>query len=438
MSKETAGLSKPELTQKFVYSTTTVNTFKEQKGQLQDKLLPEVYVLEKGLFGFFLTREKLKFEVPTALYGSINKRSDKIIAAFERREVSTGALLTGAKGSGKSELMKVTANKMLAKGYPVLVINEPYSGQDFMDYIESLGEIVVMFDEFAKTYKKAASKDDMGDPQDGLLTLFDGMASSKRLMLVSENKKYEINEFMLERPGRMLYHFEYDKLEEAVIVEFCNANNIRQTFIDELVAARNITDVFSFDILKAIVAEHLAFPEDSLEEVVEDMNVNLAEPSYTFTSTKVGSPLITAGFLVEPQEIELLNFDRHEHYEDNSTRVDFQLTEEFLAKFSNSHSARGALESIMYASRKGQNKEMLEKAINDVKALPNVEKTEPDTMRQSLHSARDAVWTIYLCGSNLNAEMDGKLSYTDNLVSVEGKISVVKKSSWNQGYSNWF
>lgn len=409
---------------KFVYSSTIVSTFKEQEGQIQDKLLPEIYILKfHPMMGYYLERDKLSFELPSTLYGTINKKSDKIIAAFKRRSKSTGVMLTGNKGSGKSELIKVTANKMLTEGYPIIAINEPFQGQDFMTYIESLGECVLIFDEFAKTYNKGAKDNDIGCPQEALLTLFDGLSSNKRLVLISENEERNINEFMKNRPGRMYYHFQYDKIEPEVVTEYCEAMGISKEFIKEICDARLLASEFSFDVLKALVEEHLAYPSEPLEDLAKDMNIELSEPSYEFEAIKVDSPLIEEG-LIEIHNKKIPDFRKYLDYDTSSQQLLAVPTEKLMEKFPNESAAIATIKAIINRSNNLEDKEILTKELENITKMPNVKRDKPLFIRPGVGL------NLYLYEDTQAGAEDDKIAYETMGFKIIGRINTIKKQTW--------
>ena len=415
---------------KFVYSPTIVSTFKEQEGQIQDKLLPEIYILKfHPMMGYYLERDKLSYELPSTLYGTINKKSDKIITAFKRRSKSTGVMLTGNKGSGKSELIKVTANKMLSEGYPIIAINEPFQGQDFMTYIESLGECVLIFDEFAKTYNKGAKGDDVGCPQESLLTLFDGLSSSKRLVLISENNEYNINEFMKNRPGRMYYHFKYDKIEIEVVSEYCEAMGISKEFTKEISDARTLASEFSFDVLKALVEEHLAYPSELLEDLAKDMNIELSEPSYEFEVIKIDSPLIEEG-LVEISNKKIPDFKRYLDYDSNSQKLVALPTAKLMEKFPNESAAVATIKAIISRTNYLKNKDLLAKELENIAKMPDIKRDEPLFIRP------DVGLPLYLYDDTQAGDEDDKVAYESMGFTIIGRINTIKKQTWAS--SNFF
>ena len=149
--------------------------------------------------------------MPAKLYGTTKERSKRIQTAYSKRTESTGVLFTGLKGAGKSLLMKEVANAMIVKGFPVVIIQDNFQGTDFMSFMELVGECVVLLDEFGKTYP--TDNKDSENEQHSLLTFFDGMYSAKRLILLAENKEWDIADLFLDRPSRVLFLWKYNRLE---------------------------------------------------------------------------------------------------------------------------------------------------------------------------------------------------------------------------------
>lgn len=262
-------------TVKFYKSNDIVRVLSLDTETLLDELKPAIYTLcFSPMSGFYLQHKKDRFEVPSEIYGSANKKVNKVLSAYEHRSVSTGVMLTGDKGSGKTMLSSIVCNKMIDKGLPVILIEDSFSGSGFLEILDNIGESVLFFDEFGKTFAQRSDEfgNEIDNPQQNLLSLFDGANSTKRLIIITENETELINGYMKNRPGRLLYHFRYNKLEEDVIREYCKSKNIDDGSINELVYRRDTSFEFSFDVLKAIVEEYLRTGE-SIQEVCDDLNI---------------------------------------------------------------------------------------------------------------------------------------------------------------------
>lgn len=266
---------------KFINSGNTVSVIEFNEDQVKDTLGSNVYMLcFSQNEGFYLTYVKDKFELPNKLYGSTNQRAARVLKAFENSPKGTGVLCTGDKGSGKSLLMSKICND---SGLPVILINSCYTGSQFELFINRLGKCVLFFDEFGKVYKRQ----DDEVPQESILSLLDGSTSNKRLVLLTENDPFLINEFILGRGGRVRYHFEYNKLEEDVIVQYCKETECDENFSEDVIHFCRTSKSFSFDTLATLVKEHKEFGE-RLDDFLPFINVDFRD------KTKVEYVLVDA------------------------------------------------------------------------------------------------------------------------------------------------
>lgn len=253
---------------KFFLSGTDVGVVEFDPATSMDSLPAKVYVVRHDpMRGFFLSIHKDKFEVPSRVYGSSKMKAHKVYSTYKLRSKSTGVLLTGDKGAGKTMLSSLVCNMAIEEGVPVLLVNEAFSGTEFNQFIDSIGECVVFYDEFAKTFENK-------EEQNALLTLLDGTSSNKRLFLMTENNENLVNEFILDRPGRVFYHFQFDKLEKAVIEEYCADHGVSD-IVENIMNLYNRMLEFSFDILSAIVEEYKRYPQDKFDELTSDMNFSV-------------------------------------------------------------------------------------------------------------------------------------------------------------------
>ena len=160
-----------------------------------------------------------------------------------------------------------------------MLIKEPFSGEKFTSFIEELGECCLIFDEFGKMYPTNKRISDGGASQEDLLMLMDGVDKTKRLIILSENDMYSINEFMINRPSRIYYHFKYTKLDEDSIRGYCEDHNIPETITLDIIEVSRQSTIFSFDILQAIVEEYNRFGE-SVDTAIDCLNIDLRRNTY--------------------------------------------------------------------------------------------------------------------------------------------------------------
>lgn len=259
-----------EIAKKFYTSGGTSTLVQYSADALTDTLEAGVYELRSSMMGLYLQRKCTMYELPK-LYGAIVRRASKIMGTFNDRDASTGVLLSGDKGTGKSLLSMLLANIAVSEGNPVIEIKEAFYGASFEELMNAIPNAVLIFDEFAKTYR--VEKDTDNNPQEKLLGFFDGAGARKRLMIFTENKTSGINEFMLNRPGRIFYHYKYSKLTSDVIQEYCEEKGLDVEKIQYLQNFAISSNEFSFDILKAIVEEILRYPNDDIKELIDDLNI---------------------------------------------------------------------------------------------------------------------------------------------------------------------
>lgn len=242
----------------FIITGDTVKLIPGGAISLSNELAPKTYAVECSPAGEYSLRETTAMTVPSKLYGETpDIRADRIINTFRSRGASTGVLLSGEKGSGKTLLTKVLSAKLLATGTPVLLINEPHYGPGFNKFITDLTTpSLIVFDEFEKIYDK--------DDQQQLLTLLDGTATCKHLFVLTTNAD-SISRYFLNRPGRIFYTFRYGSLTEEVIKEYTAENLKNQDNTDGLLMFTRLFNSFNFDMLQALVEEMNRYNETATE-----------------------------------------------------------------------------------------------------------------------------------------------------------------------------
>lgn len=224
------------------------------------------YIVRADEFRRLYLADSLPFNIPTRVYGELAEHRTRIINTFFDRPTTTGVLLAGEKGSGKTLLAKAVAAELADKhSVPTILVNQPFCGDDFNLFIQTIEQpAVIMFDEFEKTYKR--------EEQDALLTLLDGVITTKKLFILTCNDPYRIDHYMRNRPGRIYYFIPFKGLAKEFIREYCADNLKALEHVEKICTISDLFDEFNFDMLKAMVEEMNRYG-DTPEKALEMLNV---------------------------------------------------------------------------------------------------------------------------------------------------------------------
>lgn len=242
----------------FIKSGNTYRVTSKDAMDLHEALPAGNYVLKQDQHGNFFLEGIDAFTSPKKIYGDCLKNTDRIIRTFADRDSSTGIMLTGEKGSGKTLLTKNISIQLAAQGIPTIVINTPFRGDGFNTFIQDIDQpCAVLFDEFEKVFDK--------DEQEQILTLLDGVFPTKKLFMLTCNDKWRVDQHMRNRPGRIFYMIDFKGLEDGFIREYCEDNLNAKQYIDKICNIATLFAEFNFDMLKALVEDMNRYNETPQE-----------------------------------------------------------------------------------------------------------------------------------------------------------------------------
>lgn len=251
---------------KFFVSGSSVNVMSDEDIVIKNELPVGTYYVKASPGGLFLSKT-FDMAVPAKLYGAVQQDAERIVNTFNDKNQSMGVLLSGLKGTGKTCTAKLVSKIMLEQNRPTIIVDEAFNTYALAHFLQRIqNTCMIMFDEFDKLYgekpqssRASKSTEDTVEieapSQNGLLGLLDGIQSVNHLCMFMCNKKTMVNDYLINRPSRIYYHFQFVGLSEDIVRDYASKNLSDLAQVENVVKVRNMIFDMSFDILKSIVEE---------------------------------------------------------------------------------------------------------------------------------------------------------------------------------------
>ena len=292
------------------------SNYKRVEGNVSnvDTVPKGIYNVGLSITGWYLERTADEFVFNYKVYGLQSKFMQHVLTAFKNTKGNFGILLNGTKGTGKSVVAKILANKF---NLPVVVVKS--FGENNAQLIEFLAsfnfDCVFFFDEFEKNFS---------DKDSSILQIMDGVYTSeyRRIFLLTTNET-NINDNLISRPSRLRYIHEFGNLEPEITREYLNDTLNDKSRIEDVVDFVDTLQISTIDILKSIVEEINIFGFDKFMENKSFFNIKTA--AYTYRTKRV--------YLRNDEELHEYSIDKFlsdlKLYEKKPNRFNYPNDEEF-------------------------------------------------------------------------------------------------------------
>lgn len=230
----------------------------------------KVYTVEVDRYTYDIKmHEAPALELPQKMYvlPDDKKFTDKVLTRYKTFEGMTGVMMAGEKGTGKTVLTKYIA---MQSKLPILLLDKSFNPSLFKKLFNKLAdmEVCIIFDEIDKLGERYDS--------DYMLQVFDGIsASGHHLMLSTCNNTDDVNEYLLDRCGRIRYYKEFEEMGPTMI------QTILKDHLDDKKKVNTVTEfiikhfgLISFDNIVAFADEVNMYANAPLESLFKDMNIS--------------------------------------------------------------------------------------------------------------------------------------------------------------------
>lgn len=222
----------------------------------------------------YIFKENGSLNLPKKIYTT--KRDiifkKRILTYFNNTNTNTtGVMLAGTKGTGKSLMAKVLAKE---SGLPIIVVNSNYPSCKLIKFFKGFETpVCVIFDEVEKNFQT-----------DKMLDFLDGIEkTAQKLVIMTCNDLSKVSEYMHDRCSRIRYLRKYTPEENIAFLSVL-AEDLEIKNKDAVVEyCKNNIKLLSMDNIVSFMREVKMFEDDNFtpEEIIEFMNISTKNSNTT-------------------------------------------------------------------------------------------------------------------------------------------------------------
>lgn len=195
---------------------------------------------------------------------------NKVLNRFnnEKTQGTTGVILAGLKGTGKTVMAK---NIAMRSNLPIITLDKNFPPREIISLMNKIKDerVCIIIDEIDKI-KDRAYDDHF------LLQLFDGVSTcGNNLILATCNNINDVNDYLLDRCSRVRYYKEFGELTPSMIQSILNEKLDNKDILNTVADFVSMNfGLASFDNVSSFAEEINNNPEETLEDLFKDMNIS--------------------------------------------------------------------------------------------------------------------------------------------------------------------
>ena len=216
--------------------------------------------------GDLYIEETKDFDFPEVYYQTTTDKKfvKRVIDTYKKTDkLTTGVLLSGLKGSGKTLMSKWIAKE---SNLPVIVIDSSVCSEDIEGFFAKITtDVCVVFDEIDKYWNTRY-----------LLGFLDGVKPTcKKLVVATCNDEKEVDKYLNDRCSRIRYKKKFTSLSKDVVAGVINdiIKDKKQAEAAAEYCMANMS-VVSHDNIIIFAEEIKNNPKDSFDEIMSFLNIS--------------------------------------------------------------------------------------------------------------------------------------------------------------------